>query len=121
MLSAKDGYVEVAGAAHIESGSVHALVGFKQGIAQLEVEIARFPRRAEFVVVLQDVLVDSVKGEGGRAAGAADSCFEAVVGGRGVVGEDAAIAPAADAEFGGIGDAHSDNVIDRTEQIDDFL
>ena len=38
-----------------------------------------------------------------------------------VVGEDAAVAPAADAEPIGIGDAAGDGVVHAGEQIDDFL
>lgn len=41
---------------------MHALVGLKERVAELEVEVAGFPGDAELVVVLEDVLVVSVEG-----------------------------------------------------------
>ena len=55
------------------------------------------PRRAEFVVVLQDVLVDAIERHRRRHARSADGGLEAIGAGDGVVGEDAAVAPAGDA------------------------
>lgn len=64
LFAADDGDVEIVGPAHVEGGRVHALVGLEERVAELEVEVAGFPGDAELVVVLEDVLVGSVEGEG---------------------------------------------------------
>ena len=98
-----------------------ALVDLKKRVAHLEIEGKILPRRAELVVVLQDVLIDAVEGHGRGHAGSADRGFEAVGAGDGVVGEDAAVAPAGDGEAIGIGDADGDGFVDAGEQVFDFV
>ena len=80
-----------------------------------------FPGGADFVVVLNNVLVGAVKSDGERRAGAAGCSLEPCVAGNHVIRQDAAVAPSADAELVGIGDAHLDDMIDSGLQILDFV
>jgi len=105
LLTADERDVEIGGATHEKHGRVHSLVDLEERVAHFDVELEVLPRRSEFVVVLKDVLVDAVEGHGRGDTRTADSGFEAIGGGYGVIGEDAAIAPAGNGEAIGIGDA----------------
>ena len=98
LLAALHGDVEIALAAEEHRRRLDA-VGVQERIGNLHVGFPRFriPRRTDFVVVLDDVLVGAVEGDGERRSGAAGGGFETRVGGDHVVGQDAAVAPAADA------------------------
>ena len=99
---------------------MYALVDLEKRIAHLHIELRILPRRPEFVVVLQDVLVDAIERHRRGHAGSADAGLEAVGAGDRVVGEDAAVAPASDGEAIGIGNTHRDSLIDAGQQIFDF-
>ena len=81
----------------------------------------RLPRLAHLVLVLDDVLVGAVHGELERTAGAAHRALEARIARDRVVGQDAAVAPAADAEPRGIGDAFLDRPVHARQQVHHFL
>src|SRR4029079_15991228 len=87
----------------------------------LDVTVLVLPRRSELEGVLLDVHVDAEEAEGVAHAGAARRRLEAVVAGDKVVSEDAAVAPAADAEARGIGDAHAYDLVDRAVEVDHLL
>src|SRR5204862_7985099 len=99
LLRALHRYVEVALAAEKQRRRLDA-IGVQERIGKLLVGFPRlwFPRRADLIVVLDDVLIGAVEGNGEGRAGAAGRRLEPVVAGDQVVGEDAAVAPAADAE-----------------------
>src|SRR4030095_12743848 len=58
----------------------------------------RIPRRTDFVVVLNDVLIGTVAGDGESGARSACSGLKAPIAGDYVVGQNTAIAPAANAQ-----------------------
>ena len=120
LLAADDGDVEVVLAAHEEGGRFDA-VGVQERIGNFYPGIYGFPRWAEFVGVLKNVLVGAVKGQRVGQAGAADGGFETRVCRDGVVGEHAAVAPTADAETFGVGYAAGNGEIYGCEQVGDFL
>src|ERR1043166_9320108 len=70
------------------------------------------PRRTNFVIVLNDVLIGAVEGNCECSAGATGRAFETSVGRDHVVSKNAAIAPATDSHAVGIGDTHRNHVID---------
>src|SRR5690606_40806563 len=81
----------------------------------------RFPGLTHFGFVLDDVLVGAVHRQLQRAAGTAHGGLEARVGGDGVVGQDAPVAPPTDAEPVGVGDTFLDGPVHAGQQIDDLL
>src|SRR5213076_237236 len=81
----------------------------------------RIPRRSNFVIVLNDVLIGAVESHGKRRAGAAGGALEARISSDHVVSQDAAIAPTANTQAIGIGDAHRNHVIDAGLQVLDFV
>jgi hypothetical protein len=120
LLAAVEGDIEVLVAAH-EEGRRFDAVGVVERVGELDVGLLGFPGREQFVVVLVDVLVDSVEDDGVADAGAAGCCFETRSAGDGVVGEDASVAPSADAETSGIGVAFAHGFIDGGEQVFNFM
>ena len=119
LLAAGDGHVEVVLPAHEQRRRLDA-IGLEERVAHLGPGVRVLPRLAHLGVVLQDVLVRSVHRHLQGAAGAGGRGLEARVGGNRVVGEDAAVAPAADAQSIGIGDAGRDRPVHSGQQIDDL-
>ena len=120
LLAALDGDVEVLFATHEERRGFNT-VGVEEGIGEFNVGIEVLPRGAEFVVVLQNILVDAVEAEKIAHSGAAGGCFEACGAGDHIVGEDAAVAPAADAHAVCVDLAGGDGGVYCGLQVKDFL
>ena len=83
----------------------------------LDPQLGVLPRQAELGLPLALVVIGAVVGEVVELARARDRRLEAVRLRDDVVGEDAAVAPAADAEPIGIGDAHRDRRVDRRHHV----
>src|SRR5262245_42667193 len=91
----------------------------QEWIRQLHVSFPRFciPRRSYLVIVLNDVLVGSIECDCERCAGAARCSFESIVSRDQIIGENAAVTPATNAETIRISDAHLDHMIDACQEI----
>lgn len=120
LLASHQRNVEILVATHEKRWRLDA-IRVVERIRELDVGFLRFPRRLEFVVVLMDVLVDSIEHDGVAHTGAAGRRLEARGAGDGVVGENASIAPAANTKTIRIGIAFFDGFIDRGEQVFDFV
>src|SRR5829696_531561 len=116
LLTALNGNVEVAFAAHEERRRLNA-IGVQERVRNLHVRLPRLwiPRRANLVIVLNDVLIGAVESDSKGCACAAGGGFEAIVGRDQVIGQDTAVTPAAHTKSIGISDAHLDRVIDSSE------
>src|SRR5262245_59304911 len=122
LLASGHGHIEITLAAQKQRRSLDA-VGVKEWIGNFLIGLPRLrvPGRADFVVVLNDVLISPVKRDGEGRAGAAGRRLEAIVAGDHVIGQDAAVAPTADAQTIRIGHAHLDDVINARLQVFDFI
>ena len=112
--------VEVFVAAHKKGWRFDA-VCFQEGIADLQIAVDAGPGGSDLIIILIDILVDAIEREGKPGTGAAAGCLEPGIGGDEVVGEDAAITPAGDAEVVGVGQSFLDEVVYRAMQVDYFL
>jgi hypothetical protein len=119
LFAAQDGDVEVVLPAHEERRGLDA-IGLEERIGEPDPEVDVLPRWPELAVVEIRVLVVAVERDVVGASGAADGRLEARVAGDHVVGREAAVAPAADPQAIGIGDALRDGVIGGGQDIVDL-
>src|SRR5882724_3353020 len=96
LLAALDRHVEVALAAEKQRRRLDP-VGVQERIGDFLISLPRFriPRRTNFIVVLNDVLIGAVESDGEGRARAAGGALETSVGGDHVISEYPAIAPTA--------------------------
>src|SRR5882724_11518163 len=120
LLAADDRNIEILVSAQKERWSADA-VRVEEGIRHLEPQRRVGPRRAEFIVVLENVFVTTVRRELIGTAGPADGGLEAVIGRNGVIGQYAAVAPSADREPISVRDAARDQVIHTGQEILDLF
>ena len=122
LLTALDWHVEIAFAAEKQRRCLDA-IGMQERIRDLLVSLPRFgiPRRADFVIVLNDVLIGAVESDGESRPGAAGCSLETRVGSDHVVGKNRAIAPTAHSQAVRIGYTHLNRVIDSGFQIFHFV
>ena len=92
-------------------------IGVKERIRHLQIRLGCFPRQADFVLPLDDVLVEAVQPELHGAASAADRGLETLIGRNRVVCGNPAVAPPADSQPIRISNALSNGFVNRTEQI----
>jgi hypothetical protein len=100
-------------AVYAPRGDLLDVVERRQALPQLAV----LPRQTELQLPLELVVVVAVIGGVEHLAGAGHRSLEAVGLGDHVVGQDAAVGPAADAETLGIGVAAGDGVVDRGHHV----
>src|SRR5712664_3977256 len=93
----------------------------EEWIRHLEPQRRIAPRRAQFIVVLENVFVAAVGRELIGAAGTADGGLEAAIGRNGVIGQYAAVAPSADREPVRVSDTFRSQVVDARQEILDLL
>src|ERR1700678_1841020 len=96
-------------------------VRMKERVGHLEPQRLVLPRRSELIVVLQIVFVAAVHRDLIRAAGAADGGLETAIARNGVIGQDAAVPPAAYREPIRVRDSSRHQVIDAGQEVLDFL
>src|SRR5262245_15270131 len=115
-------HVEIALAAQKERRSFDT-VGVEEWVREFLIGLPSFrvPWRADLVVVLNNILVRSIEANRESCARAAGRRLEAIVAGDQVIGQDAAIAPTADAQPIWISHPHLDDVIDARLQVLDFV
>src|SRR5512135_2727603 len=97
LLPADDRDIEIGLAAHEERGRLDP-VRPEERVGEFDPEVPGLPRRPQLQLVLGDVLIGPVHRELQRTARAADRGLEACGGRDGVVGENPAVTPAADAQ-----------------------
>ena len=100
---------------------MHSLVDLKERITHLEVKLQILPRRSQFIVVLQNVLVHAIERHRRRNARSANTALEAIGTCHGVVGQNSAITPPRHTQPIRIGHAHRDRLIHARQQILDFV
>ena len=122
LLAALHRDVEIAFAAKEDGWSVDS-IGVQKRIGDFHVGVPRFLVHGGPIslIVLNDVLIGAIKGDGEGGARAAGGGFETGVGGDHVIGQDSAVAPAADAQTIRIGDAHGDDAVDAGFKILHFI
>ena len=119
LLGVDDGHVPVLLAADDEGRGDH-LVDLEVG-RHLVVQLRVLPRQPELVLPPQLVVVVAVVGDVEGRAGAGVGGLEAVGLGDHVVGEHAAVGPAADRQSVGVGIAAGDGVVDRGHHVVEVL
>ena len=96
-------------------------VSMVERVGQFDIGFLGLPRRLQLVIVLVDVLVHAVEHDGIAYSRAAGGRFESRVAGDGVVGKDAAVAPAANAQAVWIGIAFLHRFIHGGQQVFHFM
>ncbi len=120
LLAAEDGHVEIIRPPDEQRGRADP-VRVEEGERDLQPDLQVPPRRPQLVLVLHRVLVAAVHRDLVGAPGPADSRLEAAVPGDRRVGQNAAVAPAADPEPVRIGHAEPHGLLHAGEQIVHFL
>ena len=117
LLGVEDGHVPVVLAAHDE-GRGGDLVHLVEGADALPVvAVVALPRKPQLGLPLTLVVVVAVVGDVEHFARSGDGALEAVGLGDDVVGEDAAVRPAAHAQAVGVGPALFDGVVDARHHV----
>ena len=120
MLTANGRHIKIVLARH-EKGWCFDFIHFQERVGEFHVFVQVFPGHAQLGFELRDVLVDTKHGQLQRTARPAGGRFKAGVGGNGVVGQNATIAPATDREFIRIGYSFGDGIVSRTQNVDHFF
>ena len=120
LLASGKRYVEVLVPAHKQRRSLDS-VYMEEGIGQLHVRLWILPWRPEFVVVLQNVLINPVHAEQIRSPCSAGSRLEASGGRNHIVGQNAAITPSPDHQLVGIDLPGPNCSVDNRHQVSHFL
>src|SRR6185295_8276176 len=122
LLSALDWHIEVPFSSKEQSRCFDTIC-VQEWIGKLHVGVPRFwiPRGPNFIIVLNDVLVSSIKGNCEGGACATRRAFESSVARDHVVCQDAAVTPTTNAEAIRVSDTDLNNVIDASLKILNFI
>src|SRR6266516_1381461 len=112
LLATLDGHIEIAFATEKQCGSLD-VIGVEEWIGDFYVSFPCFwvPGGTNLMIVLDDVLVCAVEGNGKGSAGATGCCLKTEIADNHIVSQNGAIAPATDSQPIRISDSHLDNVI----------